>query len=150
MITNRLKFNALTKITNKKLAIFLSVLIFSNQSFARTVTLSCSVEITTVESQYFPRFGFSGKQRWSDVLVNVLPTTPMPTVIIKNLAILSGPYQTESNTDQEIKFQRVLSHNHKYWGSIDRFTGKLFITEESWPSSTFVVSGYCKAAEKLF
>ena len=119
-------------------------------SFADMVTLSCSVDISSAESQYFPRFGFSGKQRWDNVLVRVLPTTPTPHVVIKNLAILSGDYQAELTIDEEMKFQRIVTHNQKYWGVINRVTGKLFITEESWPGPTFHVSGSCKVAEKLF
>lgn len=128
----------------------MALMLAATSSFADVVTLSCSVDISSVEGKYSPRFGFSGKQRWDNVVVRVLPTTSPPLVFIKNLAILSGDYQAELTIDEEIKFQRIVTHNQKYWGVINRVTGKLFITEESWLGPAFHVSGSCKVAEKLF
>lgn len=117
---------------------------------ASVTILSCSVDIKTVESIYFPRFGFNGEQRWDNVLIQVIPSAPMPTIVIKGLAFLSGAYETERDTGDKITFHRKISDNNKYFGSIDRYSGRLFITEENWPSPAFSVAGYCQAAQKLF
>lgn len=130
--------------------IAITVIGYTSAATAEQV-LTCDVQISTLESSYHPIFGFSGERTWTGVTLRV---TDHNVVIVSGLGNLSASYIPEKVVDDGIQFVRQGIRNHPDMvvrGTLKRYSGKLFLTEEDGMfGARFYVTGQCAPSKRLF